>query len=310
MATTGTGGTPTSPKQSRDERAASAARAAEVDRFSKQAPQYALSRPTYPRELLQAVSDALTSVSAKRNLAVDACCGSGQLTHALALPPLSFSSVLGVDTSEPQLSHAVPESPAVSFQRVDAHRLPVACHSVDLLTVAQGLHWLDFDRFMLEARRVLKRDTSVLAVAGYARPEFPAPDQTAVQDAFSKYYLGTLRSHRDDSLWDIDRRRVDSAFDGEEFEAHFRDVQRLWFRSPVPNATARSVLEFLETQSVYQKFKPAADAGRIPDPLDPIAAAMGIDRRHPSAADARPITCVFPFYVVLCSHPLAEPRGC
>ena len=43
---------------------------------------------------------------------------------------------------------------------------PLADHSVDLVTVAQALHWFDFERFFAEVRRV-SRPGAVLAAWCY-----------------------------------------------------------------------------------------------------------------------------------------------
>ena len=45
----------------------------------------------------------------------------------------------------------------------------VANDTVDLVTVAQALHWYDMDRFNKEVKRVLKPG-GVLAAYGYAVP--------------------------------------------------------------------------------------------------------------------------------------------
>ena len=152
------------------------------------------------------------------------------------------------------------------------------------LTPAQALHWFDFDRFMLEARRVL-RPNGKLAVIGYGRPRLEG--EPAGEAAFKHYYFDVLRSHRADTCWDIDRRRLDTAHEGEDFESHLKGVERAWFEEPAPGATVRTFLDYLETFSAYQKF--GADR-RV---LQPIADALRLDRDP-----ARPVVCVFPFYLV------------
>ena len=55
-----------------------------------------------------------------------------------------FECVLGIDTSQKQLDQAMIHSkaPNIEYQCQDiADRISVADDSVDLVTIAQGLHW-------------------------------------------------------------------------------------------------------------------------------------------------------------------------
>jgi SAM-dependent methyltransferase len=67
----------------------------------------------------------------------------------------------------------------------------LAAHSVDLVTVAQALHWLDPDRFFDETRRVLVTG-GVLAAWGYGDPVIEGRDANAIVHAYNR---GTIESY-------------------------------------------------------------------------------------------------------------------
>ena len=54
----------------------------------------------------------------------------------------------------------------ISYRVAPAEASGIDSASVDLILVAQALHWFDLDRFFTEAKRVLK-DDGVLAVSSY-----------------------------------------------------------------------------------------------------------------------------------------------
>jgi len=119
-----------------------------TDHFSAVAKQYAEARPTYP----EALFDWLAEQAPARDLVWDAGAGSGQASLALAE---HFQRVQATDISEKQLA-AMPMHPGITTHVGNTSGLPD--DSVDLVTVAQALHWFDLDAFYAEVRRVLKPD--------------------------------------------------------------------------------------------------------------------------------------------------------
>ncbi|HEY6484201.1 MAG TPA: class I SAM-dependent methyltransferase [Steroidobacteraceae bacterium] len=128
------------------------------DHFSRLAAQYCAFRPSYPASLFE----YLAQVCAARRFAWDCACGSGQAT--VGLVP-HFAAVLGTDASTQQLSRAPPH-PHVSYRVAPAEASGVPPDSVDLVVVAQALHWLPLERFYREVERVLHA-SGVLAVWSY-----------------------------------------------------------------------------------------------------------------------------------------------
>ena len=117
------------------------------DHFSGHAASYAAFRPGYPPELF----DFVASLTPGRELAWDCATGNGQ-----AAVPLAgiFARVVATDASQQQLDNATPH-PRIEYRVAPAESSGLPDASVDLLTVAQAVHWFDFDRFYAEARRVL-----------------------------------------------------------------------------------------------------------------------------------------------------------
>lgn len=131
------------------------------DHFSKQAEIYVQYRPTYPKELFT----YLASLMREHSLAWD--CGTGNGQSAVQLAEF-YEQVVATDPSEQQIQNAIAHE-QINYKVERAEETTLADRSVDLITVAQALHWFDFDRFYTEVKRVLKKD-GVLAVWAYGVP--------------------------------------------------------------------------------------------------------------------------------------------
>jgi ubiquinone/menaquinone biosynthesis C-methylase UbiE len=132
------------------------------DLFSKQAEEYAQYRPRYP----DALFEYLASVAPGHALAWDCATGNGQAALSLAA---YFERVIGTDASENQIANAEPHE-KITYRVARAEQTDFEDHSVDLITVAQAIHWFDLDAFYAEAKRVLKPG-GVLAVWTYHESE-------------------------------------------------------------------------------------------------------------------------------------------
>lgn len=145
-----------------------------TDRFSPLARAYAAFRPAYPASFIA----ALAALAPGRTLAWDCATGNGQAALQLAE---HFDRVLATDLSRDQLSLAA-FHPRVTYRAAGEEAPGAAAGSVDLVSVAQALHWLDTPRFFGNVRRVLK-PAGVIAVWCYGRVEI-APAIDAVMDRF------------------------------------------------------------------------------------------------------------------------------
>ena len=151
-----------------------------TDRFGRVAADYATFRPSYP----DALFDLLGGLAPGRRAAWDCATGSGQAACALAA---HFNRVVASDASPAQLAAARPHR-GVFYVRARAEAAPLAPASVDLVTVAQALHWLDIPAFWRETRRVLVGD-GVIAVWCYSLCRI-APEIDAIVDDFYTRTVG------------------------------------------------------------------------------------------------------------------------
>jgi SAM-dependent methyltransferase len=127
------------------------------DHFSKQAAEYANFRPRYPRGMFK----YLRSVVPSDKLAWDCATGNGQAAVELANV---FEHVIATDASEKQIANAE-QHERVEYRVAPAEESGLESSSIDLIMVAQALHWFDLGRFYAEARRVLKLNGALAASA-------------------------------------------------------------------------------------------------------------------------------------------------
>jgi ubiquinone/menaquinone biosynthesis C-methylase UbiE len=103
--------------------------------FSDKPDIYASSRPTYPDGLFNFLSECCQM----RDLAWDCGCGNGQAAIGLAE---HFTRVEATDVSAEQIAHAKVKE-RVNYSVSPAEKTQFEDQSVDLICVAQALHWFD-----------------------------------------------------------------------------------------------------------------------------------------------------------------------
>lgn len=118
-----------------------------ADHFSSAAAAYARRRPEYPDRLFA----YLAGLAPSRGRVWDAGCGNGQASRGLAR---HFREVIATDASAEQIAKARP-SPRITYRVAQAETACVPDGSIDLVTVAQAVHWFDRDRFWRRVRRAL-----------------------------------------------------------------------------------------------------------------------------------------------------------
>jgi len=116
--------------------------------FSVGSSEYATARPQYPPRLF----DYLSNLAPDLDCAWDCGTGSGQAAVALAE---RFNSVEATDVSPEQISEAAAHG-RVRYSAQPAEATAFEDGTFSLVTVAQALHWFDFNRFWPEVKRVLK----------------------------------------------------------------------------------------------------------------------------------------------------------
>jgi SAM-dependent methyltransferase len=165
-----------------------------ADHFSGTAAAYSKFRPGYPAALF----DWIAAQTAAHDLAWDCGCGNGQASVPLAE---RYGHVVATDLSARQVAEA-PAHPRIEYRAAPAEQSGLADHDCDLVTVAQALHWFDFDKFYAEAKRVLKPG-GVLAAWTYQLLRA----EPGIDAIFADYYGRVLAS-----WWPAERKWVDDGY--------------------------------------------------------------------------------------------------
>ncbi|XP_055896767.1 putative methyltransferase DDB_G0268948 [Biomphalaria glabrata] len=109
---------------------------------------YAAHRPGYPPEMFDIIMSYHKQVKTSgHELAVDVCCGTGQSTIPLTK---LFRQVVGADVSEDQLQNLPKDVPNLtSFVGLAEDLNMIETGTVDLVTIATGLHWVNVDKYCI-----------------------------------------------------------------------------------------------------------------------------------------------------------------
>jgi ubiquinone/menaquinone biosynthesis C-methylase UbiE len=205
------------------------------DLFSEHSQRYQQARPQYSTEILEAI----LAYVPEHTLAWDCGAGSGQFTQLLAP---HFAQVLATDLSEQQLQHA-PCFANVRYLQAAAEHSSLASTSVDLVCVAQAIHWFDFAAFYAEVKRVLKPN-GVIAVIGYGLIQL---QDAEVQQALYQLYFETLKGY-----WDSERQYIDEHYQTIPFPFQELSVPALALHYTWSSA---QLLQYLSTWSGLQHYQ-------------------------------------------------------
>jgi SAM-dependent methyltransferase len=230
------------------------------DHFSRLAAQYSAFRPSYP----DALFGYLAGLCRHRECAWDCACGSGQASTRLAA---HFAQVVATDASAQQIAAAT-DSPRITYRVAPAEHSGLESAAVDLVTVAQALHWFDLDAFYREVRRVL-RPSGVLAVWTYGVLHV---EGDAVDALVQEFYTDITGPY-----WPPERRLVDAGYRGVSFpfaelDAPPFQMQEQWDR--------QHLLGYLRTWSGTARY--VEKVGR--DPVEELESKIA---RHWSDASSR-----------------------
>jgi ubiquinone/menaquinone biosynthesis C-methylase UbiE len=165
------------------------------DNFSKQANVYAQFRPDYPTELYGFIMQNVDN----QEIVWDCATGNGQAAKNLAN---HFTKVFATDLSQKQLENAV-QKENIFYSNQTAESTNFKDNTFDLITVAQAVHWFDFDKFYAEAKRVAKPNATI-AIWGYGNLKF---DDKELDGLMWNFY-----SNRVGKYWNFERRHVEEEY--------------------------------------------------------------------------------------------------
>lgn len=203
------------------------------DNFSNNSPGYARFRPYYPESLFA----YLLSLVNEPTTAWDCGTGNGQVAGVLSN---YFKSVFATDISESQICNAIVKD-NIYYSKQTAGHSSFPSHFFDIITVAQAIHWFDFNVFYKEVYRTLKPN-GVIAIIGYGLfTSNPDLDKT-----IGHFYSDTLGSY-----WDKERKYIDEAYRSIPFP--FQEMDAPGFQMEY-EWEAERLIGYLNTWSAVQHY--------------------------------------------------------
>lgn len=203
------------------------------DNFSSHAEEYLKFRPTYPRELfeflLKLVSEKITEW--------DCGTGNGQVAQELAK---YFDKVYATDISEKQIKNSVKRK-NIHYKVESAEETSFPDRFFDLITVAQAIHWFDFNQFYKEVRRTLKPN-GIIAVIGYGLIQ--TDDET--DSIINNFYNNIIGPY-----WDKERKYIDENYETIPFP--FKEKETIKLTNEF-QWTLEKFIGYLQTWSAVQHF--------------------------------------------------------
>ena len=239
------------------------------DHFSTQSAAYANYRPGYPEALFQWIR----SQAPRHEVAWDCACGSGQATRGLAA---CFDQVIATDLSEAQIRHAPPIA-NVDWRVASAEISGLATASVDVVCVAQAVHWLDLEKFWPECRRIV-RPGGLVIIWSYGVPLYSDPE---VARQCQQYYSETVGPY-----WPPERQLVEEGyrtipFPFAELAAPAFELHREW--------NLAQLLGYLSSWSATERYRQATGKNplaALEETLRPVFPDSPLELRWPIALRA------------------------
>ena len=244
------------------------------DYFSEHAAGYADHRPHYPPAMFAWLAQQCPA----HDLAWDCATGNGQAATGLAA---YFDRVIATDASQAQLSQANPRD-NIHYVCASAEQVPLVTNSLDLITVAQAVHWFDRPRFYAEVDRLLVPG-GVLALWCYGLFHITPEIDALILD----YYQHTIGNY-----WPPERRHIEQAYQRIDFPYTERatpnyQMQVEW--------NLPQVIGYLATWSATRLFIKAT--GRDPLPtLEQLLTVVWEGPQQPRAID-------WPIYLKVANKP-------
>ena len=214
------------------------------DHFSSVSTGYREFRPRYPAGLF----DHLAKLIPPGSIVWDCAAGTGQATVDLAK---RFRHVIATDASAEQIRSAEPHA-NIQYRVAAAEKSGLPDNSIDLITVAQALHWFSFTEFFAEVNRVLKPG-GFLAAWAYGINQVENAEIDALVQHFYSDIVGPF--------WPPERKLVEQRYS--EIPFPFKEVATPTFVME-ENWTLEQLLGYFNTWSAVTRYKKEL----LSDPVD------------------------------------------
>jgi ribosomal protein S18 acetylase RimI-like enzyme/SAM-dependent methyltransferase len=223
--------------------------------FSGKAESYAKARPSYPKEAV----DYVCSLTKHNAVFADIGAGTGKWTELIAARGYKIFAVEPNDDMRKEL-----ENTLVSFRNVhiingtDADtKIPVG--SIDIITVAQALHWFDLENFRKECERILKPGGKVITVYNI-NPEGSSPKLSKLYT--DEFYKNPTNKEFDNPIYydrdDWINHRLSHSHDpkpgDENYESHIENVKRQFEERALDGRIKLDIKTRVYSEEAMRKF--------------------------------------------------------
>ena len=174
--------------------------------------------------------------------------------------------MIATDPSAEQIGQA-PVHPRISWRVAPAEASGLDAASVDVVTVAQALHWFDLPRFWLEAKRVVRRGGLIVACS-YGIPFMDDDAMTA-----------ELRRLHDDIVgpyWPTERGHINLRYQAIEFPFQRLSAPPFGMRK---HWTIEELAGYLSTWSATRRYIAGNGSDPVAPFIDGLRAIWGAGRR-------------------------------
>ena len=224
------------------------------DHFSDKSDAYSEYRPAYPEALFV----YLSSLTEAHDRAWD--CGTGSGQSAIALSHY-YREVIATDASENQIKNARQKA-GVIYKNETAENTSLNDESVDLITVAQAIHWFNLEAFAQEVNRVL-RPRGSLAVWTYGLNKI----SPGIDKVITHLYGRILNQY-----WPPERRYIEEGYRDIRLPMQEREVPafRMTAEWDLPRLTG-----YLHTWSAVKRYQAATGVNPVNEIYDALLASWG-----------------------------------
>ena len=177
-----------------------------------------------------------------------------------------FKQVIASDLSAKQIENAHLRD-NIRYEVFPAESTPIQDDSIDLITVAQALHWFDFERFYREAKRVMHRRGVITAWAYGLHSVSPEVDKVTYE-----LYENILGRY-----WPPERRYIEAKYATIPFP--FEQVSVPEFRMEL-EWDVDALTSYIYTWSSVQKFVEKNNRDPVAEIVPLLREAWGSDLKR------------------------------